>query len=61
MRLEWEKKVVLPKAIFTFDKGDALPKMVQFEHTVAGHKTTRIIGMGITAYFLITDFRFVSP
>lgn len=61
MRLEWEKRVILPKAIFMFDKDDALPKMVQYEHTPAGHKIKKRIGMGITVYFLITDFRFVSP
>ena len=61
MRLEWEKRDVFPEAIFMFDKDDALPKMVQYEHTPAGHKTERRIGMGITAYFLITDFGFISP
>lgn len=61
MRLEWEKRVILPEAIFMFNKDDALPKMVQYEHTPAGHKIKKRIGMGITVYFLIRDFRFVSP
>ena len=47
MRQEWEKKVVLLTDIFMFDKGDALPKMVQYECTPAGHKTERKIGVGV--------------
>lgn len=61
MRLEWDKRVVLLEAIFMFDEDGALPKMVQYERTPAGHKTERRIGMGIAVYFLITDFRFLSP
>lgn len=56
-----KKRRVLPAAIFMFDKDDTLPKIIQYEHSSADHKTIRRIGMGVTVYFLITVFRFVYP
>lgn len=61
MRPNSEKVAVLPKAIFALNKDDALPKMVQYEYALRDYMTKKSIVMVITVYFLITDFRFISP
>lgn len=60
MRPNWEKEAVLPKAVFVLDKDDTLPKMVQYEYAPCDHKTKKSIGMDVTVYFLIREFRFIS-